>query len=225
MKKRIPLLVSLFLTSLLASLGPLSAAQASDKTSDPGNDQTGLPSTPIAVRTLLEEAQKAGDLPEGMVIRLSACLGARADDADADDNAGDAVADAVDNAVSAERRELWEISRGRVHRVTFESEMGKSSYRRVESRALDTRGISRTLLDGKALEIHARKGEGPEVAFVGTRYQLGSRSIEVVWKGETVLNLLEARAAFLMLYRESDARAFGALYEKLASPIRAKFKP
>ena len=33
-------------------------------------------------------------------------------------------------------------------------------------------GICKDLLDGKAIEIQAKKGEGPEVAFVGTRYHL-----------------------------------------------------
>ena len=82
----------------------------------------------------------------------------------------------------------------------------------------------RELLEGKAIEIQARKGKGPEVGFVGTRYHRGSRSIEVVWNGETILDLHETNGPALHLYRESDARAFGALYERLASQARVLFK-
>jgi hypothetical protein len=59
---------------------------------------------------------------------------------------------------------------------------------------------------------------------VGSGYDAGTRSIEVVWKGETVLTLIETNGPTLRLYRESDARAFGALYEKLATQARTVFQ-
>ena len=45
-----------------------------------------------------------------------------------------------------------------------------------------------------------------------------------MWNGETILDLHETNGAALDLYRESDARAFGALYERLASQARVVFK-
>ena len=101
---------------------------------------------------------------------------------------------------------------------------GKLTYDRVESRPFDSKGLCKDLLEGKAIEIQTRKGTGPEVAMAGTPYRRGSRFIEVVWNGETVLDLFETNGATLDLYRESDARAFGALYERLASQARVLFK-
>ena len=100
----------------------------------------------------------------------------------------------------------------------------KSTYHRIESRRFDSKGICEDLLEGKAIEIQARKGKGPEVALAGTPYQRGSRSIEVVWNGETILDLHETNGPALVVYRESDARAFGALNERLATQARILFK-
>jgi hypothetical protein len=106
----------------------------------------------------------------------------------------------------------------------YNAATGRGNPSREAESPFDARGICKDLLEGKAIEIQARKGEGSEVAFVGTSYQLGSRFIEVVWNGEITLDLHESRAAGLVLYRESDARAFGALYERLASQARVLFK-
>jgi hypothetical protein len=162
------------------------------------------------VRTLLEKGQASGALPKGMVVRIGACLGAT-------------EAKASGDRVPEELHETWEFTSNQVHRVMNESEEGKLSYPRCESRPLDSKGICKDLLEGHAIEIQARKGQGPEVAFVGTSYHLGSRFIEVVWNGETILDLHESRAAGLLLYRETDARAFAALYERLASRARDLF--
>lgn len=165
-----------------------------------------------SVRTLLEKVRSSGSLPEGLVIRIGACLGApeRKD-------AGDPVPD--------ELKETWEFTSKQVHRIVVDYEKEKSTYNRIESRPFDSKGICKGLLDGKAIEIQSRSGEGSEVGFVGTSYHLGSRFIEVVWNEETILELLESNTAGRQLYRESDARAFGALYERLASQARASFKP
>ena len=66
-------------------------------------------------RTLLEKGQASGSLPEGMVIRISACLG------ESDVKAsGDRVPD--------ELRETWEFTSNQVHRVVLEYKKGKSTY-------------------------------------------------------------------------------------------------
>ena len=193
------------LAGLLAVPGPVRADQAPSK--------DGKKHEPMDARTLLEKGRASGALPEGMVIRLGACLG------ESDVKAsGDRVPD--------ELRETWEFTSHQVHRVVCEYEKYKSTYyySRVESRPFDSKGICKDLLEGKAIEIQAREGKGPEVGFVGTRYHRGSRDIEVVWNGKTILDLLETNGPFLHLYRESDARAFGALYERLASQARVLFK-
>ncbi|NBV24713.1 MAG: hypothetical protein EBS05_22690 [Proteobacteria bacterium] len=164
------------------------------------------------VRLLLEKGRASGSLPEGMIIRLGACLGERDEQASGE-------------LVPVELRETWEFTSNQVHRVEYDYKDGKSLYHRVESRPFDSKNLCRDLLEGRATEILVKKGRGPEVGFVGTRYRRGSRDLEVVWNGETVLNLFETNGAFLHFYRESDARAFGALYERLASQARALFKP
>lgn len=165
----------------------------------------------IDVRALLEKGRASGSLPEGMVIRVSACLGA------------------PDKKVSEERlpaeiKETWEFTSRQVRCVRLEDTNDRSSDHPIESRSFDSSGICNDLLEGKAIEIQAGKGKGPEVGFIASHYHAGGRSIEVLWKGEAILNLYETNGPFLKLYRESDARAFGALYERLASQARILFK-
>jgi alpha-L-fucosidase len=57
--------------------------------------------------------------------------------------------------------------------------------------------------------------------FAGTHYNVGGRSIEILRNGTTVLRLGEHCAS--AGYTESAARAFGTLYELLASQARAEF--
>lgn len=80
----------------------------------------------------------------------------------------------------------------------------------------DSKSLYRELIEGKAIKIQARRGEGPEVGLVGTSYRLGWRFIEVRWHDLMAVSLYESCAAARRLYRESVARAFAALYEKLA---------
>lgn len=192
-------------------LAPVSKAEekAVPAGKDQGSAKEGRGRAPIAARRLLEDGVASGSLPEGMVIRLGACLG------ESDEKASG-------NRVPNEMRETWEFTANQIRRVVPGEEKDGS---RAESRPFDSKDLCKVLLEGKAIEIQAGKGEGPEVGFVGSGYHVGSRSIEVVWKGETVLSLLETNGAALHLYRESDARAFGALYEKLATQARMVFHP
>jgi hypothetical protein len=166
----------------------------------------------IEARTLLENGQASGALPEGMVVRIAACLGALDTRATGD-------------RVPEELKEMWEFTSNRVYRVVPEAGTKDNPYPRAESRPFDLKGLCKDLLDGKAIEIQARKGKGPEMELVGTIYRIGSRSIEVLRNGEAILDLHESNGPVLDRYRESDARAFGALYENLASKARLLFKP
>ena len=191
-------------------------ARAEDKPgpaeADQGTSKDGKKRKATDARALLEKGQASGSLPEGMVIRIGACL-------------GESELKPSAEGVPDELRETWEFTANQVHRAEFEYKKDKSSYRRIESRAFDSKGLCKELLEGKAIEIQARKGEGPDVGFVGTHYHRGSRSIEVEWKGQTILELHETNGPFAGLFRESDARAFAALYERLASQAHAAFKP
>ena len=194
--------------TLLVGVSALCAPAGAGR--DPSHD--GKSAEPINARTLLEKGQATGSLPEEMIVRVGACLGAA--DVKA---AGDQEAEFF--------KETWEFTSNQVHRAVADSKDKKVIYRRVESRPFDSKGLCKELLDGNAIEIQARKGVGPEIAFVGSNYHAGSRWIEVEWKGKTVLDLGECDGPLLVLYRESDARAFGALYERLASQARAAFNP
>ncbi len=189
-------------------------SKAEEKPAPAGAEQApGKDGEPIAVRTVLDKGQATGALPEGMVIRIGACL-------------GESDVKASPDGVPDELREGWEFTSHQVHRVVGEYDKDKSTYgyKRVESRPFDSKDICKNLLEGKAIEIQTRKGEGLEVGFVGTHYHRGSRDLEVVWNGEPILNLLETNGPVFQLYRESDARAFGALYELLANQARVLFK-
>ena len=201
---------SAFLPCAVALLIGLSAICGSVAAGpDPSNDEKSK--DPKEVRTILEKGAASGSLPEDMVVYVRACLG----EADAK-GGGDREPD--------ELREMWEFSSNQVSRVVLEFKDNKYSHQRVESRPFDSKGICKNLLDGKAIEIQARKGEGPEAAFVGTRYHRGSRSIAVEWKGHSILDLHETNGPFLDLYHESDARAFGILYEDLAAQAATAYK-
>lgn len=163
-------------------------------------------------RSLLEKGVNSGAMPDGMVVKVSACLGQP-----------DAAIQVKHG--SQDFLETWEFTAGRVQRITLDSDGKTGVSKKAESRPFDTGGLCKILLDGKAIEIAAEKGVGPNMGFVGSGYQAGTRSIEVSWNGKTVLSLLETNGATLELYRKSDARAFGLLYERLAKQARALFNP
>ena len=163
------------------------------------------------VRTLLEKGRASSSLPKGMIIRIGACLGELTVA-----GSGDRLPEVL--------QEAWEFTSNQVHRVVFEYKEDKCIYHRIESRPFDSKDLCKDLLEGKAIEIQSRKGKGPESVLAGTPYQRGSRSIEVVWNEETILDLRKTNGPTFHAYRESDARAFGALYERLATQARALFK-
>ncbi|MGC4002115.1 MAG: hypothetical protein QM811_02775 [Pirellulales bacterium] len=169
------------------------------------NEKAATPDAPVDVRAVLEKGKAAAALPKGLVVRIGACLG------EADDD------------VPTEAKQLvesWELTTDEVHLVEHRTEAGKTVYARLASRPFDSRTICQDLLDGRALEIHERKGTGPEIVLAGTKYGRGSRSLEVVWNGRTILDLHETNGPTLDAYRETDARAFGKLYERLAAQAR-----
>ena len=164
----------------------------------------------VEVRALLEKGQASEMLPQGMVVRLSACLGILDQD-----SAGKGIPDHL--------LETWEFTSNQVRRVVMEKDKEDKAVERFESRPFDSKEICKDLLKGQVLEIHAGKGTGPDVAFAGSPYRRGSRSIEVLMNGKVILQLHETNGPFLKLYAETDARAFGALYDRLARQARQKF--
>jgi hypothetical protein len=194
--------VALYATQLLAGLLAVSGLIRADDI--PAGD--GKRPEVTDARALLEKGRASGALPEGMVVRLGACL-------------GELDAKASKKGDPEQLRETWEFASNQVHRIVFEADKEQ-----VESRPFDSKGICNDLLEGKAIEIQARKGKGPKVAFAGSPYRRGSRSLKVLWNGQTVLDLFETNGPFLDLYAKTDARAFSALYERLASQARMAFK-
>jgi len=203
MKFNVTLCTTKILAALFATAGLLAAEQEPAKV----EKKTGA----VDARTLLEKGRASRSLPECMVIRIAACL-------------GELDVKASGDCVSDQLHETWEFTSNQVHRVVFEYKEDKITYHRVESRPFDSKGICKDLLEGKAIEIQARKGKGPESVLAGTPYERGSRSIEVVWNEETILDLHETNGPTFHAYRGSDARAFGALCERLATQARALFK-
>jgi hypothetical protein len=172
--------------------------------------EAGARNAVIDVRTILEQGRSSGKLPEGMVIRVAACL-------------GEPKAEAADGFPPLLVEE-WEFTADHVYRIDRRVESQRTADRQVESRPYDSKDICKVLLDGKAIDIQARRGTGPEVLLVGSAYERGSRSIDMVWNGATILDLHETNGPILVRYPESDARAFAALYDKLANQARALFK-
>ncbi len=172
--------------------------------------EAGARNAVIDVRTILEQGRSSGKLPEGMVIRVAACLGEPKSEA----------ADGFPPLLVEE----WEFATDHVYRIDRSVEPQRTADRQVESRPYDSKEICKVLLDGKAIDIQARRGTGPEVLLVGSAYERGSRSIDMVWNGATILDLHETNGPILVRYPESDARAFAALYDKLANQARALFK-
>ena len=197
------------LTIVSLIISPICAAD--EKQDSAGATEAKNKSEPTQARALLEKGLAANALPEGMVVRLSACLGSP-------------TAKAPGNPAPDLIRESWEFSSGQVRSVKLEESDDADEKETSETRPFNTQHICKALLEGKALEINEQKGKGPEIAFIGTEYKAGSRSLELVWKGKTILSLGETNGPMLMRYRESDARAFGALYEKLAGQARTLFR-
>jgi hypothetical protein len=204
---------ALFAVALLAGVVFHSnSATADDK---PAVDRT--PSELSAARSLLNEGKETGILPAGVVVRVFADLFG------VDDKT---LAEAKARGVVLEEslKETWEFTAKEVHRVVVEfDDKNRRTYRRVESRPFDSKLLCQELIDGKALEIGAEEKEGRTLQFAGTNFHFGGRAIEILRDGEKALDLHEY--CTVAGYHESEARAFGTLYEKLASQARKLFKP
>ena len=166
-----------------------------------------------AVRAILEAGQAANSLPEGVFVRVEAQL--------------------IRSGTETKRhgagpekifRETWEFTSNHVHRVVVESagkNGGDTTHRRVESLPFDTNGICKELLDANILTL-GEEGKGERQHFVGTDYDVGHRAIQVFLNGKSALYVGES--CLVVGYAASDARAFAALYEKLAAKARGAFE-
>lgn len=155
------------------------------------------------VRELLKAGREAQCLPEGMVIRVEAFLY----------RCGD----------NAPFQEAWAFTANQLHRVEIEyPQQGKPIYHRARSMPFASKRLCNELLEGKILQIAAQEGSGDLRRFMGTRYQYGLRSIEILVDGKSLLNLSEG---CFFAFAESDAEAFAALYERLATQARKAFQP
>ena len=169
------------------------------------------------LRAILEAGQK-GNLPAGIVIRLEAQL-SRSVPADAAERA---EAERKGADFTKALRETWEFTSDRVHRIVAESSGKRGDgniYRRVESAPFDSRSICKDMLDAKIFTLGDEE-EGAHLHFVGTDYDIGHRSIELFVDGKSAFHVGESCA--VAGFAENDARAFAALYEKLASKARGK---
>jgi len=177
-------------------------------------------STPRVVyfRALLDTGRKKKSLPAGVVVRVMADL-FNPVPVDAEKRAAAKARGALKKL-----KETWEFTSGKVHRVTIQPPKVKGAdvvYRRDQTLALDTSKICHDLLDGGIFSIEAAEGKGKPVAFHGTDFELGDRSIEVLVDGHSVLWIGESCVA--AGYAETDAKAFAKLYEQLASQARRAF--
>ncbi len=165
--------------------------------SSSSNHASALPN----IRALLEAGRDTKSLPARIVVRLDA-------------NAGDS---------DSRLKETWEFSSGKVHRVVIDESKGPARYRREKTLAFDTTNISRQLLDGKLFKIEAAEGTGKACLFAGTAFEggVGDRAIEILIDGEPALWVGESCVAGGL--SKTDALAFNALYEQLASQARDAF--
>ncbi len=176
--------------------------------------------SPKEVRKLLEQWRDAGSLPEGVVVRVSACLGELRDNQNRE-------------KLPESLLETWEFSAQRVHRITRDSsdddsndggsEAGNSDKRQADLRPFDTKALCQAFLDTKGYEIPSQKGVGPRTLLIGSPYDRGSRVITIQKDGHSILDLHETNGPAFVAYAESDARTFGTLYERLAGQARAAF--
>jgi hypothetical protein len=170
------------------------------------------------VRKLLDEGQKNGALPPGFFVRVHAHQYHAKEEAQA-------AAKKRGEVLEEPFKEAWEFTSTDVHRVVYDPDRKKQSkYRRLGSLPFDSKSLCQELLDGKLLEIGTGKGTGEPTQYVGSDYELGGRAIEIYRNDETepLLELYEHCTG--PGYPESDARAFGELYEKLARQGRQAFK-
>jgi hypothetical protein len=189
---------------------------ADDKTPTASPRESTLPE--VDIRAVLKAGQTAKSLPAGVVLRVEADL-FMSTPADKKVRA-EAEARGVD--FSKKLKEIWEFTSNHVHQVVVEVSKGNRVYRRIKSVPFDTKNLCRNLLDGKIYLIAEEDGEGKALQFVGTDFDFGGRSIDILVQGASALWVGEHCA--YAGYPEKEARAFAALYEKLATQARAAFQ-
>jgi hypothetical protein len=155
MKLKLTLHATALLVCLLAVPGPVRADQA------PSRD--GKRHEPKEARTLLEAGQASNSLPEGMVIRLGACLGESAVGA-----SGDCVPD--------ELHETWEFASDQ---EGDPSDADRIVWGRVVkglqlgiSPLPGTNGVAAAVFDGSTLQVqvHLRNAGKSPVRFLASTY-------------------------------------------------------
>ncbi len=205
---------SVLMALVMACLLPSNSSKAEEE-----SRATQKASGRATARTLLEEGDKNGKLPEGVVLRVHADLGGVSTE-----DREDAKARGVEIPESFE--EIWEFTSTEVHRLEYVvNEKRRAHYRRIESRPFDSKTLCQQLIDGKLLEIGTGKAVGELRQFVGTPYCTGGRFIEFYRTGSPnpLVDLSEHCTG--AGYHESDAVAFAELYETLARQGRAAFAP
>ena len=193
------------------SKAELKRVMALAKQADPKKKDEPKKGKKAGVKEVLEAGNKAGKLPAGLVVRVHADMWNSSDEA----SGGEAVYS------EKKFKESWEFTTDHIHRMVHEKKENGYRDRRVESRPFDSKNLCGELLLGKAIEIESDDGTGAHTIFAGTPYDFGGRSIEIARNGEELLHLGENCAAGG--YAKSNALAFAALYEKLASQARAAF--
>ena len=174
----------------------------------------------VDLHSILEAGKAAHSLPPDVVIRVQAKLG-RATFGDPKART-EAEARGVDFTTRLE--ESWEFTTNEVYRVLIETpdKQGQELvYRRVESRLFDSKNLCAELLDCRIFEI-GDDHDGECRQFVGTDYNIGHRTVEILMNGRSALWVGET--CLSPGYHEKDAVAFAALYERLATQARAVFQ-
>lgn len=156
------------------------------------------------LRTMLQKSRDAKVFPKDVVIRLEA-------------NAW------MPSNPSNGLKESWEFSSNQVHRIVRDESKRHLSFRRVQSLPVDTKTLCRELLDAHVFEIEAAEGSGTPLLFAGTSFEggVGDRSIEILVDGQLMFLICESCVGGAM--PETNARAFSAVYQKLASRARGAF--
>lgn len=164
------------------------------------------------VGLILEYGRAAGTLPSGIVVQVSAHM-TRVSSETRRHPAGPEIS----------FKEIWQFAGDRVYRV-FEipsGNGGETKLERAESLPIDTGAVCKDLLDGHLLTI-GESDQGDRQIFIDTDYDIGHRSIQILADGKQ-LNYT-GESCVVAGYAEPDARAFAALYERLALRARQAFE-
>lgn len=155
---------------------------------------------PVSLKSVLKEGIARNSLPEDVVIRVGANMWR--------------------TKPSSQMKECWEFSSNQVHRIQVQRGQAQP-YRRMQSLPFDSRHLCPDLADADLMKIIALEGEGEAKLFAGTDFEFGDRWIEVYHRDQRLIWVGES-CVFAGL-PETDAVAFAAIYEQLASRARAAF--